>query len=106
MTDKKFDFNSVGKRLPYKQIDSYFENITAETLALAKKRNNKRLLLRRAFSVAASIIVLFSVSLLYFNNSSKKEVSIDELITQMSDNDLNTLMSLSENDDLLNENYE
>lgn len=104
--NKEFDFKSVGKQLPYKQEDEYFENITVKTILLAKKRDSKRILLRRVFGVVASVIIICSASLLYFSGDAEKNISIEEVITEMSDNELNTLMSLSENDDLLNENFE
>lgn len=100
--EKDFDFNSVGKRLPYTVADEYFEKITKQTLLNARQRRRGRLF-RRTIGIAASVIIICTVSLLYLTNSTNRDYTVDELISQMSDSELNTLMIINVSDVLLNE---
>ncbi|GAB3195858.1 hypothetical protein ABID22_001638 [Pontibacter aydingkolensis] len=78
MMEDKFDFDKVGKRMPYKVPQDFFDKITESTLAEAERRNNvtkqPKLLLWRALSVAASLVILFTVGyFMYTNRTAPKE---------------------------------
>lgn len=63
--EDNFDFNKVGKRMPYKVPQGFFEKVTENTLAEAERRTatNKKpaVFLWRAISVAASLAILLTI---------------------------------------------
>ena len=88
---KKFDFEKIGKRMPYKTPDGFFdemeENIwnevkgnlqgKAEQIALKPKRRNSRLrILVGVLSIAASIAL---VLILYPRHSQTPQQPVDGL---------------------------
>lgn len=100
--EKEFDFNSVGKRLPYDVKDGVLEEISMKTLHKAHQQNNRRFL-RRVIGVAASLIIVCCATAIYY--STGNDVTVDELITNMSDNELEVLVSMSDSDILFNEEF-
>lgn len=99
MIKKEFDFSQVGKRVPYVVNDGFFEKVTSDVLCKVRNRRKTRVL-KRVFGVAASVLLICGVSMLYFG---RHTLSMDELITQMSDSELEDLMLITENDVLVNE---
>lgn len=97
--EKEFDFGTIGKQVPYTVSDGFFEKATSDVLCKAYKRRQIRIL-KRVTGVAASVILVCCVSMFYFD---RPVLTVDELITQMSDSELEVLMLMSENDVLFNE---
>lgn len=97
--EKEFDFGTIGKQVPYTVSDGFFEKATSDTLCRLRKRRQNRIL-KRVVGVAASIILVCCVSMFYLE---RPRLTMDELITKMSDSELETLMLMSENDVLVNE---
>ena len=63
--EKKFDFNKIGKRMPYSTPDNFFDNLEKEVKAsLPSERKNKhaRIIIMSVLSIAASLLLLFGIS--------------------------------------------
>lgn len=81
---KNFDFDTVGKKMPYIVSEEFFANITQETLREAKLRELKRkAVVKRYWFASASITVAAAVLLFgLFTNlgiNSTNQVNIDTL---------------------------
>ena len=102
--DKDFDFDNIGKRTPYRTVDEQ-----------RKKRRLKRII-RTVIAVEAVLAgILFTPSLRYMNTDTpsasnilavdKNNVTtdpVDKWIKELSDEELEELVSFSENDIFLN----
>lgn len=97
--DKEFDFSSVGKKMPYSVSDDFFVSVTSRTIVTLAQKKRRRML-RRVIGIAASIVIICGVSFAYFGT---RNLSIDEVITRMSDSELEVLVSLSDSDVLFND---
>lgn len=64
---KEFDFDQVGKKLPYKAPDSYIENLSPHALINRPKKRFKSP--KRLLIYAAAFVVILVVSSLMFVNS-------------------------------------
>jgi hypothetical protein len=69
------EFQQIGKKIPYKAPDDFFETISQKTLLKAKQsdQNFKRInKIRRMFSVAASLVAMLLIGLFIFQISNNK----------------------------------
>ena len=63
--EKKFDFNQIGKRMPYSTPNNFFDKLEKEVEAsLPSERKNKRtrIITMSVLSIAASLLLLFGIS--------------------------------------------
>lgn len=64
------EFREIGKRMPYKVPDGFFENITEKTLEEARRREKTRkkyIVIWRSMAAAASLTALIVAGYLLFN---------------------------------------
>ena len=82
---EEFDFDKVGKQMPYQVPDGFFKDITQATLAEAKRREQPEpartalLPLWKVLSVAASVAVLLVAA--YFLTARQTEQSARPMAT-------------------------
>jgi hypothetical protein len=82
------EFQQIGKEIPYKAPDDFFETISQKTLLKAKqsdqdfKRINK---IRRFFLVAASLVAMLLIGLFIFQISNNKPGSKVVIIEKQPD---------------------
>ncbi len=78
--EEEFDFDKVGKRMPYKVPSGFFNKITEETLAEAENRaaakKKTTFGLWQVLSVAASVAVLLTVG--YFMYTGRHQEHTDK----------------------------
>ena len=112
--DKDFDFDNIGKRTPYRTPNNFFEE-TQRKILQRKKRRLKRII-PTVIAVAAVLAgILFTPSLRYMNtdtpsasnilavdNNNVTTDPVDKWIKELSDEELEELVSFSENDIFLN----
>jgi ABC-type Na+ efflux pump permease subunit len=75
--EDNFDFDKVGKRMPYKVPEDFFDTITESTLAEAERRNT----LKKeatwfnwpAISVAASLVLLLAFGYVFYMNRTEQK---------------------------------
>ncbi len=94
---EEFDFNKVGKRLPYTVPEHFFEEVTQTTLAQVapKGTNLHQVALKRTIALLAGMaacLVLFFA--LYNPNNAPKNV--DEFIADLSDEELSEVLLMTE----------
>jgi hypothetical protein len=77
MMEEDFDFDKVGKRMPYKVPSGFFDSIAGSTLAEAEKRAAAKKeqtppVLWRVLAVAASVAVLVTIGYFMYTGSKLK----------------------------------
>ena len=118
--DKDFDFDNIGKRTPYRTPDNFFEEtqrkILERTVDEQRKKRRLKRIIATVIAVAAVLAgILFTPSLRYMNTDTpsasnilavdKNNVTtdpVDKWIKELSDEELEELVSFSENDIFLN----
>ena len=104
--DKDFDFDNIGKRTPYRTPDNFFEETQRKILERTVDEQRKKRRLKR---------IIPTPSLRYMNTDTpsasnilavdKNNVTtdpVDKWIKELSDEELEELVSFSENDIFLN----
>ena len=118
--DKDFDFDNIGKRTPYRTPDNFFEETQRKILERTVDEQRKKRRLKRIISTVIAVAavlagILFTPSLRYMNTDTpsasnilavdKNNVTtdpVDKWIKELSDEELEELVSFSENDIFLN----
>lgn len=118
--DKDFDFDNIGKRTPYRTPDNFLEEtqrkILERTVDEQRKKRRLKRIIPTVIAVAAVLAgILFTPSLRYMNTDTpsasnilavdKNNVTtdpVDKWIKELSDEELEELVSFSENDIFLN----
>ena len=62
--DKKFDFNQIGKRMPYSTPDNFFDKLEKEvktSLPNKSKHRRNRIIVMSILSAAASLLLIFGI---------------------------------------------
>lgn len=105
--EKKFDFNQIGKRMPYSTPDNFFDKLEKEVKAsLPSERNNKRthILTISVLSIAASLLLLFGISTTINkrNNDAKNEkynmAAVEKAFNNLDDSDQTALINIYQDD--------
>ena len=117
---KDFDFDDIGKRTPYRTPDGFFEDVQRKVMERAgvkqQRKSHMKLIIPTVIAVAAVLAgILFTPSLRYMNTDTpstsnilavdKNNVTtdpVDKWIKELSDEELEELVSFSENDIFLN----
>lgn len=118
--DKEFDFNKVGKKMPYKVPGSFLEDFSDNFILKSKegKRGRKgRMNVWRISLAAASVIIILFTGLLLnkgkdmpvinFNDTIKsssisEKTEVEKIIQELTDDEL-ILLSTMMNSDIFNE---
>ncbi len=80
--NKEFDFDRIGKQIPYKVPGGFFDEITSRTLIKAREREQKAKIRRiyTAVSVAASLLIMISVAL--FLKTGQPVIQTENVVVQ------------------------
>lgn len=100
-TNNNFDFDKVGKNLPYQSESEFLAVATNMTLNKINRMKRRRVW-KIASSIAASVVVVLGLSL--FNNYQHVDpnnLSIDDLISNMSDSRLEEFVYMADSDAFL-----
>lgn len=105
--EKKFDFNQIGKRMPYTTPDNFFDKLEKEVKAsLPSERKNlhARIITMSVLSIAASLLLLFGISTTINNKGydAKKEqynmATVEKAFNNLDDDDQNALINIYQDD--------
>jgi hypothetical protein len=114
--NKEFDFNEVGKRMPFRTPDGFFERMQAETLkrVAEEKRKKKLYRLKVGVSVALAMAAMIcgflflpvsqpekteqATTVDWMAQLSPGEDAMDLYIQHLTDEELEHWMDFSEND--------
>lgn len=121
--NKDFDFNEVGKRMPFRTPEGFFEKMQAETMVRikAEKRRKKLYRLKIGITAVLSAAAIWCGVMFFFPTQSTDPVQqeignewlanvedpMELYLQQMSDEELEAWIEFSENDiyyELMNEN--
>ena len=121
--NKDFDFNEVGKRMPFRTPEGFFEKMQAETMVRikAEKRRKKLYRLKIGITAVLSAAAIWCGVMFFFPTQSSDpvqqgignewlanvEAPMELYLQQMSDEELEAWIEFSENDiyyELMNEN--
>ena len=114
--EKDFDFNSIGKRTPFRTPEGFFERMQAETMRRVAEEKRKKKLYRLKWGVSVALAIAAMVCGIVFFPSVPTEVvyptNTNEWVAQMtgdtdamdlylrdiSDEELEEWVEFSEND--------
>lgn len=116
---KDFDFDDIGKRTPYTTPDGFFEDMQRKVMERAgmkqQRKSHMKLVISTAVAIAAMLTGLLFVPSFYQTDDVKPSSSNvlaverskgtdteDKWIKELSDEELEELVSFSENDIFLN----
>lgn len=121
--NKDFDFNEVGKRMPFRTPEGFFEKMQAETMVRikAEKRRKKLYRLKIGITAVLSAAAIWCGVMFFFPTQSTDPVQqeignewlanvedpMELYLQQLSDEELEAWIEFSENDiyyELMNEN--
>lgn len=104
--EKKFDFNQIGKRMPYTTPDNFFDKLEKEvkaSLPSERKNQHARIITMSVLSIAASLLLLFGISTTINNkgDDAKKEqynMAVEKAFNNLDDDDQNALINIYQDD--------
>ena len=115
---KDFDFDDIGKRTPYRTPEGFFEDVQRKVMERAglkqQRKSHTKLIISTVVAIAAVLTGILFVPSLRQINDVKSPSSIlavdrsngtdvvDKWIKELSDEELEELVSFSENDIFLN----
>lgn len=105
--DKKFDFNQIGKRMPYSTPDNFFDKLEKEvkaSLPNKSKHRRNRIITISVMSIAASLLLLFGISTTIDKrgDEAKKDLynmtAVENAFDNLDDSDQTALISIYQDD--------
>ena len=114
--EKDFDFNSIGKRTPFRMPEGFFERMQAETMRRVTEEKRKKKLYRLKWGVSVALAIAAMVCGIVFFPSVPTEVvyptntnewvaqmtgdtdAMDLFLRDISDEELEEWVEFSEND--------
>lgn len=105
--EKKFDFNQIGKRMPYSTPDNFFDKLEKEvkaSLPTECKPKRTRVITLAVLSAAASLLLLIGIGTTIDskNNAANEDkcnmVAVEQAFNNLDDNDQVTLLSIYQDD--------
>ena len=109
--NKDFDFDKVGKRMPYQVPDSFFAQLESNVMqevksevAVAKKLRFRRITWGTIIGAAAAVALLVTVNLKSTVNEYSAE-AVNQAFSQLQPADQAYLLEVYDEDVFLNEQY-
>lgn len=105
--DKKFDFNQIGKRMPYSTPNNFFDKLEKEvkaSLPNKSKHKHNRIITISVMSIAASLLLLFGISTTInkkggdANNEKYNMAAVEKAFNNLDDSDQTALISIYQDD--------
>ena len=105
--DKKFDFNQIGKRMPYSTPNNFFDKLEKEvkaSLPSESKQKRNRIITISVMSIAASLLLLFGIGTKIdknndeANNEKYNMAAVEKAFSNLNDNDQAALISIYQDD--------
>lgn len=110
--NKDFDFDKVGKRMPYQVPDSFFDQLESNVMqevksevAVAKKSRFRRITWGTITSAAAAVALLVTVNLKSTKVNEYSAEAVNQAFSQLLPADQAYLLEVYDEDVFLNEQY-
>ncbi len=108
--NKEFDFDKIGKQMPYTTPDGFFDRLEEDIWKEVKndsrqkeKPTKLRFLMRSMIAVAASIALLLVVNMSLSKPASASINDVDQAFSQLTTDDQAYLLSIYQEDVFINE---
>mgnify|MGYP004506808499 CR=1 FL=1 len=122
--NKDFDFDKVGKRMPYTIPDGFFDKleddiwkdvknnnqekhnsttVTVETQRVGRKSTKLHLLMRSVITAAASIALLLVISMNFSKSNETSFNDVAQAFSQLTSDDQTYLLNIYQDDVFINE---
>ena len=110
--NKDFDFDKVGKRMPYQVPDSFFAQLESNVMqevksevAVAKKLRFRRITWGTIIGAAAAVALLVTVNLKSTKVKEYSAEAVNQAFSQLQPADQAYLLEVYDEDVFLNEQY-
>lgn len=110
--EQNFDFNSIGKRMPYTVPDDFFDTLEQKVMEEVKQqpadtrqpaRHKPHVLSLRMVLSAAAVLALIIVATFTFLHEDKVDAaSVEQAFTELSNDDQAYLLAVYQNDVFIN----
>ena len=115
--EKTFDFEKIGKRMPYTVPDDFFDKLEDSVMeevrgqkngAEAKPKRNKAVIiaLRSVLAIAAAVTLFFVVQPLLPKSNTSDFESVELAFNNLSTDDQDFLIQVYEDEDILMNDFE
>ena len=107
--EKTFDFEQVGKRMPYDVPNDFFDKFEENMMVEVKSRRSKkplRIALRSVLAVAAAIALFFVMQPLLPKGNVDDFESVELAFNNLSTDDQDFLIQVYEDEDILMNDFE
>lgn len=107
--EKTFDFEQVGKRMPYDVPNDFFDKFEENMMVEVKSRRSKkplRIALRSVLAVAAAIALFFVMQPLLPKSNVDDFESVELAFNNLSTDDQDFLIQVYEDEDRLMNDFE
>ena len=107
--NKEFDFDNIGKQMPYTTPDGFFDHLEEDIWKEVKNDCQKekpakmRILMRSMIAVAASIAMLLVVNMNFSKPASASVNDVDQAFSQLTTDDQAYLLNIYQEDVFINE---
>lgn len=102
MANKEFDFNNIGKRMPYTIPDGFFDTLEADIWKEVKPAKSL-FIMRSVIAVAASIAVLIAIHIGFSQSDNATINDVDQAFSHLTTSDQAYLIDVYQNDVFINE---
>lgn len=102
MANKEFDFNNIGKRMPYTTPEGFFDKLETDIWKEVKPAKT-HFFIRSFIAVAASIAVLIAIHIGFSQSDNATISDVDQAFNQLTTADQNYLLDVYQNDVFINE---
>lgn len=114
---KQFDFEQVGKRMPYTVPDGFFDKLEADVMEKARGQRNDvrrgssnknalRIAMCAVLAVAASVALFFLVQPLFSKSNVDGFESVELAFNNLSTDDQDFLIQVYEDEEILMNDFE
>ncbi len=107
--NKEFDFDKIGKQMPYTTPDGFFDHLEEDIWKEVKNDCQKekpakmRFLMRSMIAVAASIALLLVANMNFSKPASASVNDVDQAFSQLTTDDQAYLLNIYQEDVFINE---
>ena len=81
---KEFDFDSVGKRMPYALPEGFFEQAKREAVTIATRGEQQRRPLFFKVAIAAAVVLAVCGAAVWFENFNSPENRYERMLAELS----------------------
>ncbi len=95
------DFDNIGRKIPYRVPEGYFDTQRDRLLEIGKSKKSGKILLRKVIAVSSAAVVILALSLLCRNIFKTPTVTIDPVeayLSNLSDEDLAQAIDIADYD--------